>query len=140
MGDRAGREDASDGGPGGRWRVHSCAYSSGEPAARGGGDTGGRAPGRAAGEACIGCAFDTVYGDDATGAAHWAGCDRWLHSTALFTNLGLSWQDEPVGVRKRRVWPELPPCAGPAGRGPCDGTNGQPQCEYNRLVVCCWVW
>ena len=106
VGDRAGREDASDGGPGGRWRVHSCGRSSGEPAARGGGDTGGRAPGRAAGEACIGCAFDTVYGDDATGVAHWAGCDRWLHSTALFTNLGLSWHDEPAGVRKRRVWPD----------------------------------
>lgn len=26
------------------------------------------------------------------------------HSTAVFANLGLSWQDEPVGVWKRRVW------------------------------------
>lgn len=71
---------------------------------------GEREAGRPAGEVRIGCVFHTVYGDDSAatqriGRAVAAG--YYEYSPALFANIGLRWEGEPVHMLKHRVWPDF---------------------------------
>ena len=71
---------------------------------------GEREAGRPAGEVRIGCVFHTVFGDDAERTrriARAVAAGYYEYSPALFTNIGLGWDGEPVATLKRRVWPDF---------------------------------